>query len=293
VGIISENKLKGIYLLSSFLCPLCREMLENENNTYHCKNNHSFDIAKSGYVNLLPVQKKHSKSPGDNKLMVETRNQFLNKGYYNPLLTRLCEQVKVAVNSSFPLIVDAGCGEGYYTTGVCESLEKAGFSPNILGVDLSKDALKIASRRAKVLQNIKISFAVASIFDIPIADGSADILIEIFAPYSGTEFARVLKKGGKMVLVIPAERHLYQLKQAIYTNPYKNEVKDYNLEGFRLESKVEVDEMIHLQSNEDINNLFTMTPYYYKTSKEDTQRLSLLDKLSTTIAFEILTYIKL
>ncbi len=93
-----------------------------------------------------------------------------------------------------------------------------------------------------------------------------------------------------MVLVIPAENHLYELKQAVYEQSYKNEVKPYELEGFTLLEKRRVTERITLEDNQDIQNLFMMTPYYYKTSKTDTDKLFTLNTLTTTIDFEILCY---
>ena len=182
-------------------------------------------------------------------------------------------------------VLDAGCGEGYYTSAMAESLEQENLQASILGVDISKIALNIASKRTKSVQ-----FGVASVFDIPVEDESCDIVTELFAPYCGEEFYRVLKKDGVLLLVIPSQEHLYELKQAVYDKPYKNDVKDYQLKGFELERKTEVFSKIDIDNQEDIKNLFMMTPYYYKTSKEDTARLMKLEKLQTKIQFEILCY---
>jgi len=235
----------------------------------------------------------HSKAPGDNKLMVDTRNKFLSKGYYQTLLNALCKQIISLCNTldtKHPVIADAGCGEGYYTAGICSALSNGGFTPNLLGVDISKEALTYAAKRLKQLQVTTAKVAVASVFDLPIANNSCDILMELFAPYSGDEYRRVLKKDGMMLIVIPAENHLYELKQAVYDNPYKNEVKAYELDGFELISKEHIKETIFLENSEDIKNLFLMTPYYYKTSKSDTDRLLALESLTTTIEFELLSY---
>lgn len=283
--------------MTGFCCPICQEKLMIKDKSYICGKNHCFDIAKSGYVNLLPSNKMNSKAPGDNKLMVDTRNQFLNKGYYMPLLDALSlqtEQVVKTLQSLSPLIADVGCGEGYYTNGVCSALKIAGYNPHILGVDISKNALAYAAKRAKLDGNsiTEAEFAVASVFDLPIESGLCDILIELFAPYNGEEFARVLKKGGYMLLVIPAENHLFELKQAVYDNPYKNDVKPYELEGFEFVKAEKISYTMNLENNEDIKNLFLMTPYGYKTSKQDTQRLMGLESLTTTVEFELLIYKK-
>lgn len=239
--------------------------------------------------------------------MVDTRNKFLSKGYYNVLKNELCIQIVdtiKAIGKKNIRLLDAGCGEGYYTQAMLEAIftSKTVVDFNVLGVDISKLALNIAAKRAR--QSVAdfptaeyaqhdlptAEFAVGSVFDLPVADKSCDIVTELFAPYSGGEFYRALKQSGVLLLVIPSTEHLYELKQAVYKKPYKNEVKGYDLEGFELIKKTEVLSEILIDNNEDIENLFTMTPYYYKTSKEDTMRLMQLDSLKTTIHFEILAY---
>ena len=133
-------------------------------------------------------------------------------------------------------------------------------------------------------------FAVAGVFHLPVLDRSCDLLLTMFAPYCGEEFQRVLKTNGQMIMVIPGVRHLWELKQAIYAVPYLNQVKDYELDGFELQSVEKISYEIELNSNEDIVNLFSMTPYYYKTGKNEQEKLKLLEKLKTTVEFEIITY---
>ncbi|WMJ22091.1 methyltransferase domain-containing protein [Paludicola sp. MB14-C6] len=279
--------------MAYFTCPICKQALKIENKSYLCENNHCFDIAKSGYVNLLPSNQMNSKAPGDNKLMVDTRNQFLSKGFYQPLLDTLSNELVHIIKEhqlNEPTIADVGCGEGYYTQGIYQAIHNNGITPSILGIDISKEALKYAAKRMKQINASTVQIAVGSVFHLPIETEYCDILMELFAPYCGEEFHRVLKKNGIMILVIPAENHLFELKQAVYKNPYKNEVKPYELDGFTLLNKEKVKSQIHLSNNEDIMNLFQMTPYYYKTSKEDTERLMSLNELTTTIEFELLIY---
>lgn len=273
-----------------FTCPVCGEPLTDfrENSSqkdFSCKNNHHFDKAKSGYVNLLLSNHKNSKIPGDNKLMVNARNNFLEKEYYKPLADELCRlSRKFLKDNAVPAVLDAGCGEGYYTQKVYEALSEDG-NPKILGVDISKFALNKAAKRSP-----DISFAVGSIFHLPTADRCCDLLLNLFAPYCQEEFLRVLKPGGYLFMIIPGDEHLWELKEAIYDNPYRNEVKDYELSGFRLVEVHKVNSEILLPCQEDIQNLFTMTPYYYKTSVESMNRLQKLSSLQTKIQFEILVY---
>lgn len=269
----------------NFICPVCGEDLSECKTDFFCQNNHHFDKAKSGYVNLLLPNRKNSKIPGDNKLMVNARSSFLEKGYYLPLADEICHLSSLFLkNNPYPNILDAGCGEGYYTQHVYEALKQVS-KPNILGIDISKFALNKAAKRSK-----EISYAVGSIFHLPVANQSCDLLLNLFAPYCKDEFLRVLKADGFLFMIIPGTKHLWELKQAIYNSPYQNEVKDYTLDGFRLVEVQKINTSIFLSCNEDIKNLFTMTPYYYKTSVESMEKLQNLSSLKTKIEFEILVY---
>jgi 23S rRNA (guanine745-N1)-methyltransferase len=272
--------------MNCFVCPVCRNILDDKGKSFICIKNHVFDKAKSGYVNLLQSNHMHTKSPGDNKFMVNARRDFLNKGYYSHLMEKLCEKVLQYSNNGCT-IIDAGCGEGYYTSNVCEYLEGHEVYADIFGIDISKNAVDCASKRNK-----RIKFAVASIFRLPFADNSADTLITLFAPYCNEEFHRVIRKGGIMIMAVPAENHLWSLKRAVYDNPYKNEVKSYELDGFEFIESVKVNNFIHIDNNKDIMNLFSMTPYYYNTDEKGQKRLSELENIDTEADFEILIYRK-
>lgn len=244
-----------------FICPVCGQPLKEENKIYKCTQNHCFDIAKQGYVNLLQSQKSKLKRHGDDRLMIRSRTNFLDKGYYEPLLRKLCEKLyKFTCNN--PKIVDAGCGDGYYTAGLENYLKSK--NPEIIGIDISKEAVICASKRSK-----SIRLAVASVFSLPVADKSCDAVLNIFSPLAFDEYTRVLKDGGILARVIPLENHLFELKEKIYDKPYKNPAENTELEGFKLADKSEIKYRINLNNNEDVENLFRMTPYYYKTSSKD------------------------
>lgn len=270
--------------MSVWNCPICGEMMQQQDRSLRCLKGHSFDMARSGYVNLLPANKKHAKNPGDNSLMVHARREFLEAGYYAPLREKL-QEVMCRYGKQHGVLLDCGCGEGYYTQGVADALQQQDTPMEIYGIDIAKVAVDAAAKRLKTGH-----FSVGSVYHLPVSDHCCDSMMSIFAPYCGTEFQRVLKKDGVMILVIPAKKHLWGLKSAIYEHPYPNEVKDYALEGFSLLQVDYVHEMIQLNTAEDIQNLFRMTPYYYKTGREEHARLEELTELETEISFEILQY---
>ena len=163
---------------SLFSCPLCSAPLTRGEHSCFCPAGHSFDLAAAGYTHLLPANRKHSKNPGDDKAMVAARSAFLDKGYYAPLLDALCNLVvREMTETPAPVLLDSGCGEGYYTAGLVRALRAAGQSPRCAGVDISKFALRRAARRLP-----EEEFAVASVYHLPLADASVDILTNVFSP---------------------------------------------------------------------------------------------------------------
>ena len=179
------------------------------------------------------------------------------------------------------------CGEGYYTAQVLHTLQQQGRMPSVCGVDISRDALICAHRRAP-----ELTLAVASIAHLPVADASCDLLLNVFAPHDAGEFARVLRPRGVLLRVIPLERHLWGLKCAVYDRPYENEVPDPALPGFALAARRELRGTITLRSQAEIEALFCMTPYYYKTGARDQAKLRALDTLTTETEFALLIYKK-
>lgn len=266
-----------------FICPICAKKLVKKEKSFLCENGHCFDISKYGYVNLLT--KSGKKGHGDDKLMVNARHNFLNKGYYEHLREAIYSEAGVYMQSGCS-VLDSGCGEGYYTERLY-TLFEARSGKDFYGIDISKDALKTASKACP-----KVTFAVASAYSMPFEDNSFDMLISLFAPFAKAEFLRVIKQGGFFITAIPLEEHLYSLKKAVYAEPYRNKPENTDLTGFQLISSVEVKKKIDLICNADIQNLFMMTPYYYKTSKRDQEKISLLNNLTVETEFLVLTYKK-
>lgn len=266
-----------------FCCPVCNRDLTEDHSAWRCPNGHCFDKARSGYVNLLRSQQSHAKRHGDDKRMLVARRDFLDRGFYEPLQSLLCTTVQRETNTS-GILLDAGCGEGYYTAAIQNTIPTL----SVCGIDISKDALHMAASRSKELK-----LAVASAFSLPVADGAVDTVISVFAPTAEAEFARVLKTGGVLIRVIPNERHLFGLKAAIYEKPRLNKPERVELDGFTLRHRQELTSELQLETADDIRALFEMTPYFYKTGQTDQERLLARDRLCTEIGFAVLTYEKL
>ena len=202
---------------------------------------------------------------------------FLNNGYYRPIADAICEAVK---GISPKKIIDIGCGEGYYTELLAQNC-----NADVIGFDISKFALAYAAKAYK-----DVSFCVANLHSLPLKDKTADALVCCFCAYDANEFSRVLKDDGRFIFVIPGKRHLFGLKSVLYENPYENEV-DTHIDGFELESATELNFNITV-AHDDIQNLFAMTPYYWKSPKEGSLRLLALPSLETEVNVIVCTYKK-
>lgn len=260
--------------MTLFTCPVCGGNLSKEDRTYKCEKNHCYDTAKEGYVNLL-MSAKSGDASGDDKEMVASRTRFLDGGFYSPLRDKMCGIIG-SVNIGSLSLLDAGCGEGYYTSAYAE------IAQNTVGVDISKAAVRHASKRCK-----KASFAVASVYHLPLAENSVDVVVNCFSPNAPSEFSRVLKDGGYLLYVVPGAKHLWELKSILYDDPYENEEKTEEYDGFVLERVESVNTQFTLDCNEDIKALFHMTPYTWKTPKDGAARLDKTEKLTVTADFKI------
>lgn len=264
-----------------FTCPVCGEALSSDGKSLRCGKGHCYDIAKGGYVNLLMSNAPAAKRHGDDALMIKARRDFLEKGYYIPLRDAICRIITPFLAQGVS-ILDAGCGDGWYSAALAAHLAQEGIAADILGIDISKDALKAAARRSS-----EIGLAVASVYKLPVAEKSCSAVLSIFAPLAQEEFARVLEDNGLLLRVVPLEEHLWELKQAVYDVPRENPPDAESVQGFELAASEEVRYSINLQSNEDICNLFAMTPYYYKTGQKDQDKLQHIDSLEVRAAFGI------
>lgn len=258
-------------------CPKCGDVLNKEGNRYCCKKEHSYDISKRGYCNLLLGNQK---STGDDKGMVRARTMFLSRGYYQKLSDRIIELLK---KLQVTIVVDAGCGEGYYTNQIKSNL------PNIqlYGFDLSKVAIDEASRSKN-----GVFYGVCNVFQMPLENECVDAIVSVFAPVNEDENARLLKEGGYFIKVGPGPKHLLDMKKIVYENVYENEEKLMKHIEFKLLEHEVLDYDITVDNEEDIQALFQMTPYYWKSPKEGSDALHALHSLHTKVQFSIELYQK-
>lgn len=244
------------------ICPICGDALTRVDRSYRCQRGHSFDIARQGYVNLLPVQQKHSLDPGDTRQQVLSRRAFLDTGTYAPILDAVTELAQRWGASGD--ILDVGCGEGYY----CAALSKALGLP-LTGVDISKEAVRCAAARYK-----GPAWLCATAAHLPVAEGSVGLLTSLFALTLPEEFSRVLRPGGLFLQVLAAQDHLMGLKRIIYdelTQKPKDEAPV--LPGFTLLESRSVAFDFTLRG-EEIPWLFAMTPHLFRIGKNGARRLA-------------------
>lgn len=268
-----------------FVCPICKKPLKISDGTARCGKGHAFDRAAEGYYHLLPPNKMHAKIPGDSKEMVASRRSFLEAGYYQPFSDGINQTAAELLSGcAAPVILDAGCGEGYYTGRLAAALPHA----QIYGFDISKFAVKAAAKRYR-----DIHFAVASIFDIPVSDYSCDLLLNVFAPIVPEQFFHAVKPGGYLIIAVPGREHLYGLKEILYDKPYYNEITDTAYDGFSFVKRVELPHAITLTAPQQMQNLFRMTPYFWKTPREGGERLQKTAVLKTELQFDLLIYQKM
>ncbi|GAB3388532.1 class I SAM-dependent methyltransferase [Azotobacter armeniacus] len=241
------------------ICPLCQGALQRDERGVACPAGHSFDRARQGYLNLLPVQHKKSRDPGDNQAMVEARRRFLDAGHYAPLARRLTE---LAAERAPRRWLDIGCGEGYYTEQLAEALPQADGH----ALDISREAVKRACRRAP-----QLTWLVASMARVPLADASCDLLASVFSPLDWQEAHRLLAPGGGLLRMGPTREHLLELRARLY-----DEVREYDDQkhlslipsGMRLTASETLSYRLRLDSAEARADLLAMTPHGWRASAE-------------------------
>lgn len=266
-----------------YRCPSCHEELTEHEQSLRDDNQHSFDIAKEGYVNLLLAQHMKSKKPGDSKEMLRSRRLFLEQGYYQQLADHLGETLSGLMTAENLNLLDIGCGEGYYLRKISTHTEIDGTPIIPWGIDIAKVGVAMA---AKSLPNGH--FSVASAYDLPFYDRSFGAAVSVFSPISYPEAHRVLEANGTLVTVGAAPDHLKEIAELIYDQRVEHQGQGNDpSEDFRIVRTERLTYEVPLRSQQDIANLVKMTPYYWQLRPETAAKLKGLEELTVTIDFEI------
>lgn len=269
------------------ICPICGGKLTRCDSSVVCDGEsgkrHCFDISRSGYCDLS----HRSGGGGDPKDAVNDRTDFLNKGYYSKLADEIC---RLCLKYTDPegLVVDCGCGEGYYSEQLAE-LFGSGF---VFGADLSKHAVHRASVRRNMRGGTNSFYAVASVFELPLRDGCADCCLSMFAPIAQEQILRVLRDGGILIVGSAAPRHLLRFKEAIYDEVYLNEERADLPPHMELIERTRIEYTTLIDNNKDLLTLFGMTPYRFRTSRKAFERLCSLESLLVDVEVDFSVYRK-
>ncbi len=273
-------------------CPIDGKPLEAREKQLVCESGHAFDVARQGYVNLLPVQHKRSKFPGDSKDMVAARTRFLNSGIYEPVANKLAEIVDTHISGDTGrCLLDAGCGEGYYLNRLLNHLKGIDGKGELsfIGLDISKPAIVEATRR-----NRQITWVVGTNRQPPVACASVDIIICVFGFQSFEGFSGIVKPGGKVILVEPGPDHLREMREVIYTDVKQSEPQAFpdDTTGFQVVDTQTLQFETDAINAEQIQDLLLMTPHFYRASQEGRAAAEQLKELKLTVdmVFRTLEY---
>lgn len=285
---------------SNLTCPLDQHALTLQERSLKCSAGHSFDIAKQGYVNLLPVQKKNSKDPGDSKEMIQARQRFLQSGLYQPISDQLNQRVAAHLPTEPSAeqrqngisILDAGCGEGYYLSRLAAENQRFTDTDAIelIGVDISKWGVQAATKYPH-----PITWLVGTNAQLPVEDHSVDLIICMFGFYQLEWFARALKPGGKVILAEAGPEHLIELREIIYPEVRRRDVpalNDAEAHGFQQLEQSQINFKPQTLNQAQIQDLLVMTPHLYRASYEGKQAAQALTELelSAEVVFRVLQW---
>lgn len=265
------------------ICPNCGQPIHKltEERVYKCGNNHSFDIAKQGYTNLLMSNQKKSNHPGESKEMIRIRREFLDKGYYEPVSNEINHVMNTYLSSHHGTVLDLGCGEGYYLNRMEQFFLDEKKELDYYGLDISKEAVRLAGIRNKATL-----WVVASNFLTPFKSKSIDVLLSVFSPISDEECERVIADDGCFIRVLPNANHLIELREIIYDKLEERREGKINSQNLACVHESKVNYTINLEQ-EDLLKLLQMTPHYWKTSQENKKKVLEISELTVTIDMNV------
>ena len=321
--------------MGALVCPICRGELTAAGPALRCAAGHSYDVARSGYVNLLRPGIKSNARSGDPEDMVKARRAFLSRGYYDRWVREAAAAAGRALGEPPATLVDAACGEGRHTLTLAGALCPA----LTVGVDASKGAADLAQKAANAARREaagraengagdcgagdcraengagncgrgnggsgngagdlgearkigEVRFVAGNIFDMPLADGCADLVTVLFAPIPFDEARRVLRGGGLLAVCSAGREHLVELRRAVYD---KVRYKDDEIavpDGFELAARENVTYSVDL-CGEALAELFAMTPFCRRVGQAARERIAASNGSPMTVSVDITVLKKL
>lgn len=265
----------------TLICPVrhCGAPLERRENAFACARGHSFDVARSGYVNLLQPQDRRSKQPGDPREAVEARRRLVDAGHGGPLLKALLEEIDGIGLLPGAAVLDVGCGEGFYLGYLARQREIEAH-----GLDLSVPAVDLAARRYP-----EVTWIVANADRLlPCAAGSFGLVLSIDARLNPAEMRRVLAPGSRLLVAVPAPDDLVELRAAVLGEGALHDRMDRAAgllaEDFKLEARRTVRETVRMDP-EALRDLLAAT---YRGARESRRaRAESLSAMTVTLGHDL------
>lgn len=257
----------------------CRMPLVLDDRHYVCANAHTFDVARSGYVNLLQPQDKRSKTPGDTPEAVAARRRFLDRGHAGPLVDAIVRALPLQEGDA---LLDAGCGEGHHLAAF-----RRAYGVDAHGTDISVPAIELAARRYR-----DCSWVVANADRfLPYADASFSAVTSITARMNPEEFRRVLAPNGTLLIVLPAADDLIELRQAILGERIERDRVDRTIDTFAPLFQLERHERLeHTVLLDRESMLDVMSSSYRGLRAREREKLETLNAMTVTLSRDVLRF---
>lgn len=266
------------------ICPIEGATFAQVDKQWVCGHDHHFDVARQGYVNLLPAQQKKSKDPGDSKAMIFARTQFLDAGYYQPIAENMNALAMNYLPETESLnFMDAGCGEGYYFNHWFNHLNDylSDQQVSFTGLDISKWAIQAAAKRNK-----QMTWIVGSNKSPPVKSASIDLLFSLFGYYQFPALIGCLNKNGHLILVEAGTDHLIELRKMIYPTIKQTKTTDPNAKaalGLYLIEQQTLSYQTDAIHHDQIMHLMTMTPHLYRATHAGKEKVAQLTTMKLTV----------